>query len=289
MNHHICRPAAEFVSAARTAPSILVIDDDVGTSETFGFALKARGYAVTTAASAAEGIEAVDALAPDLILLDLRLPDSPGTAVIDTIQQHSLQVPFVLISGFLTTQVTVQAMRLGAVDVVEKPVDVDDVIEIVDSALRAVRRPAWTEQPRSAAERWAAYVLRACDSEGDLKTLAEWARFAGVSYSSLRESCRLLGIRPRDARDLARILRALVRSTHGAEDVAALLDARDERTLASLLSRASLRRSSGRAASVADFLESQAFVDRHNRGLVALGRLMRSIICPSLSLIALVL
>jgi hypothetical protein len=133
-----------------------------------------------------------------------------------------------------------------------------------------------TEEPHSAAERWAGYVLRACDSEGDLKTLAEWARFAGVSYSSLRESCRLLGIRPRDARDLARVLRALVRSTHGADGIAALLDARDERTLASLMNRAALNRHSDRSVAVTDFLESQDFVSRDNSGLVALSRLMRS-------------
>lgn len=289
MNHHVCKPLAALSSnTAGVVPSILVVDDDAGTSDTLRVALKTRGYAVTTVTSAAEGIEAVYAAVPDLILLDLRLPDSPGTAVIDTVQQHALQVPFVLISGFLTTQVTVQAMRLGAFDVLEKPVDVDDLLNIVSSALSAATRRPAAEPPRSAAERWAAHVFRACESEGDLRTLAEWARFAGVSYSSLRESCRLLGIRPRDARDLARVLRALVRSTHGAEDVAALLDARDERTLASLLSRASLHRSSKRTASVADFLESQEFVDRHNRGLVALGRLLRNVICRSLPLLAFV-
>jgi CheY-like chemotaxis protein len=255
-----------------------VIDDDVGAWEILALALKACGYAVIMTGSGTEGIAAAQCHPPDLILLDLRLPDCFGTAVICRLQQHAFQIPFVLVSGFLTTPVTVEAMRLGAVDVLEKPVDIDHLIDTIDSALGVMRQPvAASKAPRTAAERWAAYVVRACESEGDLKTLAEWARFTGVSYSSLRESCRMLGIRPRDARDLARVLRALVRSTHGAEDVPALLDARDERTLTALLRRASLGSRWGAAASVSDFLESQAFVDRDNCGLVALTRLMRNV------------
>ena len=198
MAHHICStPTACSRASVSGQPSILVIDDDVVAWEIFALALKACGYAVIMTASGTEGIAAAQSHPPDLILLDLRLPDCFGTAVICRLQHHALQIPFVLVSGFLTTPVTVEAMRLGAVDVLEKPVDIDHLIDTIDSALGVMHQPvAAPKEPRTAAERWAAYVVRACESEGDLKTLAEWARFAGVSYSSLRESCRMLGIPP---------------------------------------------------------------------------------------------
>src|SRR5205823_11730656 len=70
--------------------------------------------------------------------------------------------------------------------------------------------------------------------------VGEWAAYVGVSTSSLSESCRLLGIHPRDARDLMRLLRALIQSSaHGCEPETLLLVS-DRRTLKALLDRAGL-------------------------------------------------
>jgi hypothetical protein len=95
-----------------------------------------------------------------------------------------------------------------------------------------------SDKPRSLGQRWAMLVLKQCDSPDDLKTLKEWARFAGVSYSSLCESCRLVGLRPHDARDFARALRALIHSSIYQCQPQMLLDISDRRTLRTFVERA---------------------------------------------------
>lgn len=119
------------------------------------------------------------------------------------------------------------------------------------------------------------YVFRACAAAGDLKTLEAWAECVGVSYSSLRESCSLLGIRPHDARDLTRMLRAVMRSTLDDCPLSALLDVSDSRTLRILLERSGV--AGGACAveiSVEQFLSRQRFVPTGNAGLRVLRKLL---------------
>ena len=140
---------------------------------------------------------------------------------------------------------------------------------MLDGARRPITRPA------SIAERWATYVFRACAAPGDLKTLEAWAECVGVSYSSLRESCSLLGIRPHDARDLARMLRAVMRSTLDDCPPSALLDVSDSRTLRALLERSGVT-SSGCSGelSIEQFLDGQRFVPAGNAGLRSLRQML---------------
>jgi hypothetical protein len=182
-------------------------------------------------------------------------------------------------SAFLTTPITVKAMRLGALDVLEKPIAVDDLLDAVRSAIGARVRvgslPSTMAAPRSAAERWARLVLKACESDGDLRTLADWARCAGLSYSSLSESCRLVGIPPHDARDFARMLRAVLKSARDRCQLEIALDVRDRRTLNNLLARAGLELGLPIGSiSVEQFLRVQRLVASDNEGLKVLRQLL---------------
>jgi len=135
--------------------------------------------------------------------------------------------------------------------------------------------PCFITTPRSTAERWAVRVLKASESDGDLKTIADWAMFVGVSYSSLCESCRLLSIRPHDARDFARILRVVIQSRANECQPEALLDVSDRRTLNRLIARAGIRLDEpNRFASIDEFLRRQQFVDANNQGLTALRKML---------------
>ncbi len=275
-------------------PAVLLIDDDPGTRETVRLALRPMGFRVETAASAAEGL-AIARLGPfDVMLVDLRLPDMFGIELVRALRKDVGDLRFVLLSGFLTTAVTVEAMKLGALDVIEKPVCMDDLVALVCSIVTdnrpiAVRgrsgRVEGTGQatmisscrvrPGCAAERWAMHVLKGCESLGDLKTLRQWALSVGVSYTSLRESCRLVGIRPHDARDFTRVLRAVMHSRGQRCAPEVLLDVSDSRTLTTLLERAGLdvRHRSG-SMSVEQFLSGQRFVEAKNAGLGFLNRLL---------------
>jgi hypothetical protein len=144
-----------------------------------------------------------------------------------------------------------------------------DIEKVVISALRDVSTgwpplpaPSLLSRPKSAAERWACLVLRSCVAEHDLKTIRDWASVAGVSYSALTESCRLVGIRPHDARDFLRMLRALSHASGRIDNLEHGLDVNDHRTLKTLFERAGLPL--GRATgtiSLDEFIGRQQFVN----------------------------
>ncbi len=276
--------------------TILVVDDDLGTLETAAHVVRRLGFEAATAASGADAISAARSLSPVLGVIDLRLPDMSGTEVIRALRSADADLPVILISGFMTVPDAVEAMRLGAKDVIEKPISVDALeariagalglpassqpLEISEAAARwlvdeSVAQSGRGPRPTSIAERWARLVLRACQSEGDLRTLEQWADFARVSYSSLCETCRLLNIQPQNARDLARVLRALLHVQRDTWDVAPLLDVSDGRTLRGILHRAGLDSVPVRGTMTVDrFLDAQRFVDPANEGLRKLRALL---------------
>jgi hypothetical protein len=218
------------------SPTVLVVETDVQTRTKYAQALGDIGFLVETASSAATALTVA----------------------------RSRRVDFMLIGPRITTGDLVGAMR----DVVTR-----DRVGPFLAPLSDERRSAPAEQvPRSVAERWAMLVVQACRSDGDLKTLADWAAFVGVSYSSLCEACRLVDVRPRDARDLTRVLRAVARSTCDGVDPGLLLDVRDRRTLRTVLNKAGIQAKAG--VSVEQFLDSQRFVPAQNVGLMALRRFL---------------
>jgi len=276
-----------FAAPRHGGRTVLLIDDDASVRDPCARALQREGFLVESASSGADGLALAYAADIDLVLLDQRLPDMAGIEVIRALQRRMGRVRFVLASGCLTVDVAVRAMKLGAADVIEKPASVDHIVRSVAAAFDAadlldrrlpgswlasamVPRPRRLPQPRpkSAAERWALQVLKACESDGDLKTLDDWATFTGVSYSSLGEICRVIGIRPHDARDLARVLSALMKAWKLRCPVDVLLDVSDRRTLRTLLDKAGIPWGSGvREISVEAFLSHQRFVAVDNEGL----------------------
>ncbi len=112
------------------------------------------------------------------------------------------------------------------------------------------------------------WCFQARESENDFKTIDEWARTVGVSGGSLREMCRLLKIQPHDARDLARLFRAIhLAGPSGHFEL--MLDVADSRTLRALLDRVG-GGSGPTRPSLSGFLLSQTFVVHDNLGLVRL-------------------
>jgi CheY-like chemotaxis protein len=275
-------------------PAVLIVDDDLGTRESFSQVLNREGFRVGLAGSGREALMMVRAHPFDLWVIDLQLGDMPGTELARTLHDEGTSVPFVMVSAWLTTDATVEAMKLGAADVIEKPLTLEDMRNVVLSVLgegtSGSRSPASVvagirprtnlaspapTRPRSAAERWARHVLKACDADGDPRTLDDWAACAGVSKSSLCETCHLLDIKPRDARDFARLLRALIRSRIHPCKPAALLDVSDRRTLDTLVARAGvLPETSADDAWLDEFLRQQQLVSAVNEGLLALRSLL---------------
>ena len=114
---------------------ILVIDDEPQIRRLLRTSLGAQGYRVSVAASGAEGIEAVRIEKPDLVILDLGLPDMEGLDVIARLRAGS-PVPIVVLSVRDDERGKVAALDLGADDYVTKPFGMDELVARVRAALR---------------------------------------------------------------------------------------------------------------------------------------------------------
>ncbi|MEM7378181.1 MAG: sigma-54 dependent transcriptional regulator [Pseudomonadota bacterium] len=126
-----------------TAKSILVVDDEPDIRDTVQEILIDEGYDVSTAENAAVARELRDTLKPDLVLLDVWMPDEDGITVLAGWQESgALECPVVMMSGHGTVETAVEATRLGAVDFVEKPLSLQKLLRTVDKSLRGWNAPA---------------------------------------------------------------------------------------------------------------------------------------------------
>jgi two-component system, OmpR family, KDP operon response regulator KdpE len=118
-------------------PRVLVVDDEPQILRGLKIVLRGAGYAVEEAATAAEALERVGTRAPDVIVLDLVLPDGDGLDVCRSIRRWS-QLPIVVLSAVGDEREKVRALDAGADDFVTKPFGTDELL----ARLRAVLRRA---------------------------------------------------------------------------------------------------------------------------------------------------
>jgi DNA-binding NtrC family response regulator len=124
-----------------TNARILVVDDENDIRELVREILSEEGYAVETAGNAAEARAACAQHAPDLVLLDIWMPDTDGISLLREWQQaQSLTAPVVMMSGHGTVETAVEATRLGAIDYVEKPLSLAKLLRTVERALEEGKR-----------------------------------------------------------------------------------------------------------------------------------------------------
>lgn len=121
-----------------SAPHILVVDDEPDIRELVKEILEDEGYAVTTAENAATAQEARRARRPDLILLDIWMPDMDGISLLKQWSEGDrLPCPVIIMSGHGTVETAVEATRLGAYDFIEKPLSMNKLLLTVKRALEA--------------------------------------------------------------------------------------------------------------------------------------------------------
>ncbi|MBI4826871.1 MAG: sigma-54-dependent Fis family transcriptional regulator [Nitrospirae bacterium] len=118
---------------------ILVVDDEESILETVSGILEDEGYEVATAASGKEGIRQFKETSPDVVLLDVWLPDTDGLEVLKTIKADADAVSVIMISGHRNIEKAVEAIKLGAYDFLEKPLSLEKVIIPINNALEKQR------------------------------------------------------------------------------------------------------------------------------------------------------
>jgi DNA-binding NtrC family response regulator len=120
--------------------TILVVDDEVGIRELLSEILSDEGHAVVTAENAAVARQLRSAETPDLVLLDIWMPDTDGVTLLkEWASNGQLTVPVIMMSGHATIDTAVEATRFGALDFLEKPIALARLLAAVKSGLERGR------------------------------------------------------------------------------------------------------------------------------------------------------
>ena len=119
---------AEQAADRSARKRILIADDDQAIRNLLKDFLGGEGYETTEARSGKEVLQAAAAASPDLMLLDLRMPDSDGMEVMRRLKERDVAVPVVLMTAYGTSSSAIQAMQLGAFDYITKPFELEDVL-----------------------------------------------------------------------------------------------------------------------------------------------------------------
>jgi len=117
---------------------ILVIDDDSSIAESLDLYLTEEGYTVYTAATGTDGLNAFVKHAPDLVILDIRLPDIDGFTVLEDLREEDENVKVVMITAYHDMDSTIKAMKGGAFDYIHKPINVEELDMAIRKALKTL-------------------------------------------------------------------------------------------------------------------------------------------------------
>ncbi|MEL7058902.1 MAG: UDP-3-O-acyl-N-acetylglucosamine deacetylase, partial [Acidobacteriota bacterium] len=116
-------------------PTVLIIDDEPSVLGSVVDVLADEGYATLSAATAERGLELFEQESPDVVFLDIWLPDRDGLEVLHALRELDPTSPVVMISGHGTVSTAVKAIKMGAYDYLEKPLAYGQLVEAVEGAL----------------------------------------------------------------------------------------------------------------------------------------------------------
>ena len=117
---------------------ILVIDDDRSICETLELYLTEEGYEVVTAATGTEGLNKFVEISPDVVILDIRLPDVDGFTILEDLREEDENVKVIMITAHHDMDSTINAMKSGAFDYIHKPVNVDELDMAIRKAVKSL-------------------------------------------------------------------------------------------------------------------------------------------------------
>jgi two-component system response regulator RegA len=140
---------ADHVSAVIAGDrSLLIVEDDKPFLQRLAHAMEGRGFSVATAQSVADGLTHLEGSSPAFAVVDMRLEDGNGLDVIQALKRRRPDARAIILTGYGNIATAVNAVKLGAVDYLSKPVDADDVV----AALLALegRKAEPPENPMSA-------------------------------------------------------------------------------------------------------------------------------------------
>jgi len=116
-------------------PSILIVDDEPSILQSLSGLLTDEGFEIYTADNGYEALKIIDAEIPDMVLLDIWMPGIDGIETLKEIKKTNPALPVIIITGHGNVETAVKATKLGAFDLIEKPLNIDKVIVAINNAL----------------------------------------------------------------------------------------------------------------------------------------------------------
>ncbi len=114
---------------------ILIVDDELVLSRSLAMAMESKGYEAACADSGEKALGLLKNFLPELVLLDIRLPGMNGIEVMTKILEWNADIPIIVMTAYGDTQTTVEAVKKGAANFVDKPFELDDIRNMVEKAL----------------------------------------------------------------------------------------------------------------------------------------------------------
>lgn len=140
---------------------ILIVDDDPAVCSSLGSVLSTYGFKTRAFTSARPAIEMLPEIGCACILLDVRMPDLDGLTALKIMQSSEECPPVIMITGHADVPMAVQAMKLGASDFVEKPIDDESLVQSIRQVMeRSEREAGGATSARSVRERYATLTPR---------------------------------------------------------------------------------------------------------------------------------
>src|SRR5512139_4128661 len=118
---------------------VLIVDDEEGIRESLTGILEDEGYTALTASSGEEAISMAKEQVPDLLFLDVWLPEMDGIETLGRIKELDRDVPVVMVSGHGNIELAVKAIKQGAYDFLEKPLSLEKILIVIKRALERKR------------------------------------------------------------------------------------------------------------------------------------------------------
>jgi DNA-binding NtrC family response regulator len=113
---------------------VLLVDDEEDFLDAVAERMRARGIEVSTTTSARDALEMIEEKSYDAIVMDLMMPELEGTEALKAIKNRNGELQVILLTGYVTPEQVDQAMKFGAMDIIEKPPDLDVLIEKIKKA-----------------------------------------------------------------------------------------------------------------------------------------------------------
>jgi DNA-binding response OmpR family regulator len=166
--------------------TILLVDNDPALVDALGRALGSEGYTVRFAQTAAEAALAIESARPDLVLLDLMLPDTDGLVLLEKLRQGeaSSHLPVIVLSGRQRQVDRVLSLKFGADDFVAKPFEYEDLLARIQAVLRRAELTRQTPCESSDGD--------ICSGALVISTRRASVKFAGVRVALTPTEFRLL-------------------------------------------------------------------------------------------------